>query len=354
MPLLRRATGPGRVNLIGDHTDYNDGLALPMAIDRGVTVEWTPTEDGSGSGRRTWRVTSSAFDGTVELPVRPGPGFDPREVEPPWARLVAAMVVLVGPATGGTLRLDSTLPVGSGLASSAATSVALAEAFGAGGTPMAIASLCQEAEHRCGIPVGAMDPLVCAAGLEGHALLIDFADMSWQPVRVPVGAEVLVVDSGDARTLRESAYADRVEECRVAAGVIGRPLGLAHPSELAAVEDPLTRRRARHVITECGRVRQMIEAFAADDLDAAGALMTESHRSLAADFEVSTPGIEALVDRLLSVPGVVGARLTGAGFGGCVVVLSRPGALDPDALGAPAWRVVASDGTVARRSGTTP
>ncbi len=353
MPLLRQATGPGRVNLIGDHTDYNDGLALPMAIDLGVTVEWARAATEEAVDRPTLTVTSTAFEGRVELPLGEGAWLDPSEVEPRWARPVAAMASLVPPAGGGTLRIDSTLPIGSGLASSAALLVAMAEVFGVTGTPAAVASLCQEAEHRCGVPVGAMDPLVCAGGRRDHALLIDFSTMDARPVPLPTGIDVVVVDSGRSRRLQDAPYARRVEECAAAAVVVGPP-GLADRADLATISDPVLRRRCRHVITECGRVRDMVESFRSDDLVAAGALMSESQRSLADDFEVSTPAVDSLVEQLVAIPGVLGARLTGAGFGGCVVALCHAGALDPADLDMPAWRVVAVDGTVVRRSACDP
>jgi galactokinase len=343
--ILRRATGPGRVNLIGDHTDYNDGLALPMAIDLGVSVEWQPDD----RVRQTLTVTSTAFEGGAELPVGPGAAADPATVEPGWARLIAAMVTLIPPVSGGTLRIDGTLPIGAGLSSSAALSVALAEVFGATGSPWEIASLCREAEHRCGVPVGAMDPLICAGGRRDHALLIDFAAMTAAAVSLPDGVDIVVVDSGRRRSLLDAPYAERVAECRAAAALVG-PLGLAARADLAALHDPRLRRRCRHVVTECERVRGAVDAFGSGDLAAAGALMAESHRSLAEDFEVSTPDVDRLVARMVSAPGVLGARLTGAGFGGCVVVLCHPGALDLAGLVTPAWRVVAADGTVARRS----
>jgi galactokinase len=239
------------------------------------------------------------------------------------------------------------------LASSAALLVALAEVFGVAGPPAAVASLCQEAEHLIGVPVGAMDPLVCAGGRRDHALLIDFSTMDTRPVPHPTGTDVVVVDSGHRRSLHEAPYAVRVEECRSAAVVVG-PLGLADETDLAAISDPLLRRRGRHVITECRRVRDMVEAFGSDDLVAAGALMSESQRSLADDFEVSIPAVDMLVEQLVAMPGVLGSRLTGAGFGGCVVTLCHAGALDPAELDVPAWRVAAVDGTVARRSAYDP
>jgi galactokinase len=341
---VRTATGPGRVNLIGDHTDYNQGLALPMAIGLGVTVEFR-RED-----RREIEVTSTAFESGVILPL--DGSADPETLallEPRWSRLVAAMVALARPEWGGSLRIHSTLPVGSGLSSSAALSVALAEVFGVSGSPSVVARLCQEAEHRLGIPIGAMDPLVCAGGRRGHALLIDFSTLGTEQVPVPVDAEVVVVDSGLPRSLDRSPYAMRVAECQAAEAVVG-PLGLAGDADLIGLRDPLLRRRARHVVTECRRVRGMAEAFLGDDLPAAGALMNESHRSLATDFEVSTPDLDDLVETLGRRAGVFGVRMTGAGFGGCVVALSRPGAIDPDSLATRAWKVEASDGTLASAS----
>jgi galactokinase len=334
--------GPGRVNLIGDHTDYNEGLALPMAVGLGVTVSFRP------SGGRTLSVTSSSFVGSADVPVGLRPGADLTALEPAWSRLVAAMASVCGLRTGGTLTMASTLPVGSGLSSSAAVGVALAEVFGTAGPPEDVARLVQEAEHRIGVPVGLMDPLACAGGRAGHALLIAFDTLSVQAVLIPEDVEIVVLDSGERRTLRTSAYAARVAECRAAAQVVG-VLGRCREDELGAIGDPVLRSRARHVVTECARVRATAEALASDDLPAAGALLLESHRSLARDFAVSTPVLDDLVTEVASRPGVLGARMTGAGFGGCVVALARPGAVDTDRWPTPAWRVVPSDGTVAAR-----
>ncbi len=349
MSETRRAVGPGRVNLIGDHTDYNRGLALPMAIGLGVTVTFTPSDDPA------LVVTSSSFADPAVVPL----GADPASLEPPWGRLVGAVAAVTRWQTGGTVTIGSTLPVGSGLSSSAALAVALASVFGTGatpeGTPERVARLCREAEHRIGVPVGLMDPLVCAGGRAGHAMLIDFDGggdtpddedvVTTRQIPLPAEAEFVVVDSGQRRSLSTSAYADRVAECRAAAGLVG-PLGRCRPDDLAAIHDPVLRRRARHVVAECARVRATVDALVADDLDGVGALLTAGHRSLAEDFAVSTPQVDELVGVLGSLPGVFGARMTGAGFGGCVVALTRPGAVDTDAWPTPAWRVQATDGAL--------
>lgn len=342
----RTTFGPGRVNLVGDHTDYNGGVALPMAVDLGVTVTFEPDDRGrldvraEGFGHAHLRLDGSSPDG---------------DGSPPWAALIVAMVALARPSTGGDMSITSSLPVGAGLSSSAALCVALARAFDVEGPPLAVARLCRAAEHRVGAPVGLMDPWVSAGGSAGHALLLDFALEVARPVPLPADVEVVVVDSGEQRTLRTSAYAARVAECEAAAAVIG-PLPQAGDADLLGLRDPTLRRRARHVAHECRRVQAVAAAFGADDAAEAGRQMTESHRSLAEDFEVSTPAIDALVAELGRRPGVLGARLTGAGFGGCVVALARPGALDAPSLGLGrrAWRVEASDGAYAAPPGTVP
>ena len=336
--------GTGRVNLIGDHTDYNQGLALPMAIGLGVSVIVEPTGDDEVE------FTSDAYPGdraTVPLDVDTA-AID--SLEPAWARLAAAMVLLARPASGGRVHVTSTVPRGSGLSSSAALAVALADAFGVDGDALVIARLCQSAEHRVGVPIGLMDPLACAGGISGHALLIDFSSLDTRQVPIPAGAEFTVVDSGQRRDLRTSAYATRVAECEAATAIIG-PLGLATEADVIGLRDSRLRRRARHVISECTRVHAFASALSEGDLVGAGLLMDESHRSLSDGFEATTPELDALVGDLRSRPGVLGVRMTGAGFGGCVVVLGEPGAVDPAALGAEAWQVAPSDGTVARRMG---
>lgn len=324
-----RAHAPGRVNLIGDHTDYAGGLALPMAIDLGTTVE------GERTGRSVvLRSDQDPAPARVDLAVT-----DPAGVDPPWARYVAGVVAELRPRVGLRGRVRSTLPVGAGLSSSAALELSVALALGFEGEPLELARLGQRAEHRAsGVPCGLMDQLTSACGVEGHALLVDFATTEVTPVPLPPDTEMVVVHSGEPRALAGSAYAERRSQIETATALLG-PLRDRPLEDLDRLEDPLLRRRARHVLTENARVRAAAEALAAGEPAEVGRLMLESHHSLRDDFEVSTPALDELVTTLRARTGVHGARLTGAGFGGCVVALCEPGAL-PE-LG---WHVRASAG----------
>jgi galactokinase len=243
--------------------------------------------------------------------------------------------------------VTSTLPVGSGLSSSAAFSVALLLALGHDADPLALARTCQEAERVAGMHVGLLDPLAIAGGAAGHALHIDFDTLETRQVPVPDGAAFVIVHSEAPRLLVDSPYAARRAECERAARVLGRPLGLCDLGDLSELADPVLRRRARHVVTECARVREAEGLLAGRDLAGLGAVMTEGHRSLASDYRVSVPVVDELVDELVERPGVLGARMTGGGFGGCVLALCEPDspALDP-LVHTPrrAWRVSPSPG----------
>jgi len=334
-----RAFAPGRVNLIGDHTDYNEGVALPMAIDLGTVVTFTPDDDFRVVLRSAGEPDPADVD--VHFPMDPD---KLQAVEPRWARYVAAMVAAVRPYRGGRGTVETNLPVAAGLGSSAALEVAISLALGFEGQPVVMARTCQRAEQAAtGVPTGLMDQWIVTGGLAGCALLLDFAEMAAAPVAIPEGAEILVVHSGERRTLDRSGYAARRAECEAASYRLG-PLGRVDAEDVRSIRDPVLRKRARHVLTECERVRWFAHAMFERDLEAAGQHMTASHVSLAQDFEVSTTALDELVGRLVVTPGVYGARLTGAGFGGCVVALTDPGAVDIPALKAPAWRVRPSDG----------
>jgi len=313
-----RAWAPGRVTLIGDHTDYTGGRALPMAIGLGIELLADRASD--------WIILGSEeLAGVAELPLTID---DPSKVEPGWARYVAAVVRELRPTDGLTGTLHSNLPIGRGLSSSAALEVAVAAMLGANlRDPVAAAQLCRRAEHRAvGVLCGIMDQLAVIAAVEDHALRLDCHSLEMTPVPFPAGIEVVVVDSGQQRELESSPYETRRAECGLAESHIG-PLRLATPNDAETIDDPLLRRRARHVTTENQRVDAFITALGAQDLRHAGELMAASHASLRDDYEVSTPQLDALVAHLRGTPGVYGARLTGAGFGGCVVALCAAGTL---------------------------
>jgi galactokinase len=322
---------PGRVNLIGDHTDYTGGLVLPIAIDR-----WTYLEATLGGDRV--QLASEQMDGVVDLALSSARSdrLGTSAEMPRWGRYVAAAMSEVNLKIGLTGQIRSEIPVGAGLSSSAALGVALVLAM----TPMEapilpgeIAQLVQRIEHRAtGVPTGIMDQLCIVSAREGHATLIDCAHHAVTHIPLSDQLQVQVVFVAH-RTLDGSAYTERVHECAAVEAIIG-PLHAAKISDLSTVSNEKLRRRATHVVTENLRVRSFADALAAGDHQLAGHLMKESHRSLAADYEVSTPQIDAAVSEICALPGVWGARMTGGGFGGCVVALTRPETVIPGA-----WRV---------------
>ena len=331
------ARAPGRVTVIGDHTDYNGGLSLPMAIGLATEVSFT-----SKHGSFLVGVDSDQFPGRpLEIPLG-----DTAPVSPD-ALLAAGLMRLQPPSSGGAVRVTSTLPVGSGLSSSAAFSVALLLALGHDNDPLALARTCQEAERIAGSHVGLLDPLAIAGATAGHALFIDFETLEMHQVAVPDQAAFVIVHSEAPRLLVDSPYATRRAECERAARALGRPLGLCSLGDLSELTDPVLRRRARHVVTECARVREAERLLGRGNLAGLCAVMTDGHRSLAADYRVSVPVVDELVDDLLARPGVLGARMAGGGFGGCVIALCEPDspALEPS-VHAPrrAWRVSPSPG----------
>ncbi len=312
------AFAPGRVNLVGDHTDTTGGLCLPMAVSMGITI----------TGRRqagSVSLTSDDADGRAEVALDID---DPTTATPPWARYVAGVVTELRPDTGFIGTTTSDLAMGAGLSSSAALEVAVALALGHDGTPLELAEICQRAEQRAtGVPCGILDQLASAGGVEGHALLMDCHTRTLEAVAVPADLEFVVVHSGQERTLVGSAYALRRHQCEAAQEIIG-PLRSATVDDIGGIDDAVLRRRARHVVTENQRVRDAVVALRTGDATTLGELFTASHRSLRDDFENSTAIVDATVDRLCALRGVFGARMTGGGWGGCVVAVSEPGAID--------------------------
>ena len=312
----KAVVAPGRVNLMGDHTDYNDGFVLPLAIDRACTVRVAPpTANGA------IHAISHQLDGRVSVPA--DGGIDPSVVEPAWGRFVAGVVralcdrgITVAPVD---LDVDTRVPVGSGLSSSSALAVALTLALGGEGLDRVDAARAASAAETAasGVPGGLMDQLASLFGQAGHALLIDCRDTAITPVAIPPSIAVLVVHSGVPRTLVGSEYATRRAECEAVAAGLGIP-ALRDASAEQVRDSP----RARHVVAENARVLQTADALPRGDLSVLGPLLLDSHASLRDDFGVSTPELDTLVDVLLT-SGAAGARLTGAGFGGCVVALTQ-------------------------------
>lgn len=303
---------PGRVNLIGDHTDYVGGLAMPCAIDLGITAEVEPSD---GIDLTT---DATAEHGSFTLPLGELP-----DDSPTWIRLVHTTARLAPNMHGATGRFTTTLPIGAGLSSSAACTIALALALGAPDDKRELVLLAQAIEQQAtGVPCGVLDQLAIVFGEAGHALIVDAAAVEARPTHICDGVGIVVVPSGSHRALSETPYAERRAQAEQAVREMGGLAGAALTDALS-IPEPVLRRRARHVITENARVLAMATAFTSNDARAAGQLLLESHASLKNDAEVSTKGLDQLVDALSSRPGVFGARLTGAGFGGSVVVLTE-------------------------------
>jgi galactokinase len=310
---------PGRVNLIGDHTDYNDGFVLPLAIHLECAVRARASNDG--------RIRLRSSDVAGEVDVAADGSTEPREAAG-WGRYAAGVARTLRdrgrPSRGIEGIVSSTVPVGAGLSSSAALEVAVAfalcEAAGFDLPPLDLALACQEAELiATGVPCGIMDQLAAVAGVAGHALLVDCRSLAVEPIPLPAELAVLVVHSGVARELADSAYAER----RAACEAVAARLGLAALRD-ATPEQVTDEPRARHVVSENTRVLAAADALAAGRSDELGPLLHASHQSLRDDYEVSTPELDALVTALEDA-GALGARLTGAGFGGCVVALTTAG-----------------------------
>ena len=303
---------PGRVNLIGDHTDYTGGLVLPMAIDRYTTI----------SGTRTKSTVVLGSQNEPELVEFQLPVDRPESVSPKWGRYVAGVAAeMQDAAFGFSGEISCDIPIGAGLSSSAALELASALALGDESNAVERAKLCQRAEHRAvGVPCGIMDQLTVTSGIRDHALLIDCHELTISPVQLPSDVKVVVQFIAE-RKLTSSSYAERVAQCNAAEEIVG-PLRLANLSSLAGIADKTIFRRAQHVVSENQRVRDFAAMLRTGDLKSAGKLMIESHNSLDHDFETSTPQMNSAVAAAISQPGVFGARMTGGGFGGCIVILA--------------------------------
>jgi len=311
-----RVVAPGRVNLIGEHTDYTGGLVFPMAIDRWTTIDY----DVTGSGIV---LKSADADGTVSLEL--GSSFN-ASMTPSWGRYVGAVASLLQSPRAISGHVSTTIPVGAGLSSSAALEIAVALALGCKLPSSELALLTQHAEHiATGVPTGIMDQLCIASARDGHGTMIDCRTLEVKHVPIPTDVKIVVRFIAH-RTLVGSAYADRVAQCAAAESIIG-PLRDASLADVASITDVTIASRARHVISENARVVSFAAALAGGDYSVAGAIMTDSHRSLAEDFATSNEQMNSAVHDMCATPGVFGARMTGGGFGGCIVALCEPDAV---------------------------
>jgi galactokinase len=323
-----RADAPGRVNLIGEHTDYSGGFVLPLAIPQRTRVELAPRDEPLV---RAW--SANVEDRHVEEyrlgEEEPGHG---------WLDYVQGVTEVLRkadyPLTGFDLRLESDVPLGSGLSSSAALEVsllrALRQAFGLDLDDVRLALAGQKAENDfVGAPVGVMDQMASSLADESTALFLDTRSLGYEKVPLPQQAQILVIDSGISHRHSTGEYRTRRQECETAAELLGVPqlrdLNNQDLWRLASLPEPLDR-RARHVITENARVRSAVAALRERDLPRLGKLLEASHESLRNDFEVSIPEIDRLVELAQKEPAAYGARMTGGGFGGSIVAVVQQGA----------------------------
>jgi galactokinase len=312
-------SAPGRVNLLGEHTDYNDGFVLPIATPMRTTVFVAPSKDDA------FHFYSEQLDDHVLLARRGhlGSGFG-RYIEG-CIRLVEQLGHQVPPLR---VYVRSNVPVGAGLSSSAALEVAMLRALrtflGLALSDIDIAKLAQQAEITyAGVQCGIMDQMASSLCDPTHMLFLDTRSLDSKVLELPPGSEVLVIDSGVARTLATTKYNERRAECNTAAQAMGLNSlrELTDPAQLKQVEQPF-RRRAQHVFSENARTERAVDGASAAEF---GELMNQSHASLRDDYEVSIPELDILCDLMRAAPGVLGARLTGAGFGGACVALCEAG-----------------------------
>lgn len=322
------ARAPGRVNLIGEHTDYNLGFVLPIALEMACFVATAPNDSG------ILRIYSQDFDQQFSIPVETISMAMPSGKWHDYVLGVAKELLIKGVAvTGADLYVKSYVPTGSGLSSSAALEIATAYALL--GTehmdPLEIALLGQRAESQfVGMPCGIMDQYASAFGREGAAIQIDCRSLKHQYVTLPPDVAVIAVNSMVKHELGSSAYRERVAECQIAVEALRqtdpdikslRDVGLDVFTKVQETIPPVPRQRARHVITETLRVVEFAAAAKAQDSAEMGKLFVASHRSMQYDYEISCEEIDFLVDEAIQLPGVYGARMTGGGFGGCTVNL---------------------------------
>jgi len=328
-------SAPGRVNLLGEHVDYNDGPVLPVAIDRVVSISAHSRPD------RLVKLTASDLNQSVsfDLDMLDAKVDASGNQLPGWALYPAGVAWVIErhglSVSGVEASFSSNVPIGAGLSSSAAVEVAFATLWktlgGWEATQMEIARMCQEAENQyVGVNCGLMDQFASAHGVEGHALYLDTGTLDWRTVPLPPGAVIVIADSKVRRSLANSAYNERRASCEEAVRLLTPALPGIHalrnvtPAQFQAnmhLLPPMVAKRAQHVVEECARVDEAIVKLEAGDAAGFGQLMYAGHASLRDLYEVSVPELDKLVEIASGLPGCLGARLTGAGFGGCTVNL---------------------------------
>ena len=332
---IRVFRAPGRVNLIGEHTDYNFGFVMPMALGMATFIAAAPNTGGK------LRMYSEHRDEMCEWPVEAVASLTPRHHWSDYLIGVAQQLAGAGFALApADLFIHSTVPEGSGLSSSAALEVSTALAL-LRGRPidrLDLARLCQRAEREfVGMPCGIMDQFISIFGREHAAIEIDCRSLAHRAVDLPDEMAFVAVNTMVKHALAGSAYKDRTEECAEAVKLIRarhpevaslRDVSTELFTEVEALLPPVVRKRARHVVTEDARVEQFVEAGAAGDTARMGKLMVDSHRSLQHDYEVSCAELDFLVDTALRIEGVIGSRMTGGGFGGCTVTMLHRSQVD--------------------------
>jgi galactokinase len=330
------SSGPGRVNLIGEHTDYNEGFVLPVALKRDVRFAFRPRND------RRVRLHSLEYGESAEFDLD-NLAFNDAMLWVNYVQGIAWSLEQAGLRLNGLdAALSGNVPRGSGLSSSAAVEVGAAHAFLAAAGELSrlsgpeIARAAQRAENEyVGVNCGIMDQFISVLGRENHALLIDCRSLTYELIPMPAEAALVIGNTRASRSLASSAYNERRQECETGvalleAGLPGiralRDVTSAQLEEHKGLLPQTIYRRCRHVVSENERVLQTVDAFRRDDLATVGTLMNASHESLRDDYAVSSAALDAMVEAMRSVPGCYGARLTGAGFGGCAVALVEPGA----------------------------
>lgn len=343
------ASAPGRVNLIGEHTDYHEGYVLPTVIPQRTHVSLRRREDTHVRAQST--AIGEQWDEYELGAESSGRG---------WLDYVQGVTAMLAGAgftiSGFDLRVDSTIPLGAGVSSSAALEVALLRALRSllslDLDDVQIAKVARKVETDfVGAPIGIMDQMACSLGRPNEALFIDTRTLGVERLPLPRAADIAVIDSGLTHEHASGEYATRRRESFEAAALLGvRTLRDADPSMLPRIAalPPVLAKRARHIVTENARVLAAVDAIRREDAPALGALFNASHASMRADYEVSTPEIDTLVDIGQRHPSVFGARMTGGGFGGAVVILVRKGdaGLAASAICSEYRRTTGGDGTV--------